>query len=158
MKRFYASGLKFSCKRCSACCRYDAGYVFLSENDLNKLLAVQEMDRKNFIAAFCRWITDWDGKKCLSLKERTNKDCIFWDNGCKVYRVRPLQCRAFPFWESIVATAESWKIAASGCTGINSGKLYTAEEIDYFLERRSLEPIIYLSDRKSGHDRQGENK
>ena len=31
---FYAEGLRFSCERCSACCRGEPGYVFLTKEDL----------------------------------------------------------------------------------------------------------------------------
>jgi len=139
---FFAAGLKFSCKRCSACCRYEAGFVYLSDKDMEKLTSELEIDNANFIKSFCRWVTDWQGKEVLSLREKKNKDCIFWDACCKVYKARPLQCRTFPFWESIVSSAQSWEIAASGCPGMNTGELHTAEAINGFLKARSAQPII----------------
>ena len=36
---FYKDGLCFECQRCSGCCRFDSGYVFLSHEDLEKLAA-----------------------------------------------------------------------------------------------------------------------
>lgn len=27
--------------------------------------------------------------------------CVFWEEGCTVYPVRPPQCRSFPFWEGV---------------------------------------------------------
>ena len=41
----------------------------------------------------------------LSLTEKPNHDCIFWDDGCTVYPVRPTQCRTFPFWPENLETA-----------------------------------------------------
>jgi len=140
---FYASGLKFSCKRCSSCCRYDAGFVFLSEKDLEKLISALKMDRNSFLKTYCRWVTDWNGKEVLSLKEKSNKDCILWDSGCTVYASRPLQCVSFPFWESIVSSPQAWEIAATGCPGINSGALHSASEIGEYVKMRSDEPVIY---------------
>ena len=139
---FYAKGLKFTCKRCSACCRYEAGIVSISEKDLKKLLKSLKMGREEFIKTFCRWVYDWNGKKSLSLKEKSNKDCILWDNGCTVYESRPLQCRTFPFWESIVSSLIAWETAGSGCPGINQGMVHTAAEIGKYIEMRSAEPII----------------
>jgi len=139
---FYASGLHFSCKRCSACCRYESGFVFLSEKDLKKLMIALNLDRKRFLAVYCRWVTDWKGDESLSLKEKSNKDCILWDNGCTVYDARPLQCVTFPFWESVLASREAWKITASGCPGINSGRLHSAEKIIRCLKSRSSQPVI----------------
>jgi len=138
---FYANGLKFSCKRCSACCRYETGVVFLSEKDLEKLAAGQKMDRGGFVKTYCRWVSYFQGE-VLSLKEKANKDCIFWDSGCTVYEGRPLQCRTFPFWESIVISEKAWEIAATGCPGMNCGVLHTASEIDRYVKMRVSEPII----------------
>ena len=141
-KTFYNCGLKFSCKKCSSCCRYDSGFVFLSENDLKKLMTELKMDRNSFILTFCHWVVDWEGKEVLSLKEKYNKDCIFWDDGCTVYQARPLQCITFPFWESILASAQAWDIAASGCPGMNCGELLSEKAIRDFLKMRVCEPII----------------
>jgi len=140
---FYDSGLKFSCKRCSACCRYDAGFVFLSEKDLEKLIHALKMDRNGFLEVYCRWVMDRDGKEVLSLKEKSNKDCILWDEGCKVYDSRPLQCVSFPFWEAIVSSLQAWEMAASGCPGMNSGVLHSAGEIEKYVKMRAGEPVIY---------------
>ncbi|MCL2229570.1 MAG: YkgJ family cysteine cluster protein [Treponema sp.] len=141
-KRFYASGLNFTCKRCSSCCRYDAGFVFLSEIDLEKIVSLLKTNRESFIKAYCRWVTDWKGEEVLSLREKSNKDCILWDGGCTIYNARPFQCVSFPFWESIVSSAHSWEMAASGCPGINTGELHTKSSIDECIEKRINEPII----------------
>jgi Fe-S-cluster containining protein len=142
MPPFYAQGLKFSCTRCSACCRHASGFVYLSEQDLSRLIEACGMEYNQFISAYCRWVPgDW-GKERLSLKEKSNFDCIFWDQGCKVYQARPLQCGAFPFWAQIVNSAETWEIAASGCPGMGTGTLHSREVIEAFLAKRKAEPLI----------------
>lgn len=143
--QFFSSGLKFSCKRCSACCRYDAGFVYLSEKDIEKLALNLKMDKNAFINTYCRWVAYWHGDKgqdALSLKEKPNNDCIFWDSGCTVYQSRPLQCVTFPFWSSIVSSKKSWEIAAAACPGMNSGALHTGDEIGVYLNMRTKEPLI----------------
>jgi len=140
---FYTVGLNFSCKRCSSCCRYDQGFVFLSEKDLEKLAEGLNMSKDRFVKAYCRWVTSVQGTESLSLKEKSNKDCVFWESsGCSVYKVRPFQCSSFPFWPSILSSAESWKIAATGCPGINTGSLHTQETIDSWLKQRDSKPVI----------------
>jgi len=139
---FYSQGLKFSCKRCSSCCRYESGFVFLSKKDLEKLTLQTKMDNDSFIGAYCRWVNDRDGKQVLSLKEKHNKDCIFWDSGCMIYDARPVQCVTFPFWESVISSEYNWKAAASGCPGIDSGKLHSGMEISRYLELRTSEPVV----------------
>jgi len=139
---FYANGLKFSCRRCSSCCRHDPGFVFLSEKDLKNLVTALKMDKEGFLKTYCRWVTDWKGEEVLSLKEKSNKDCILWDNGCTVYDARPLQCITFPFWESIVLLEKNWEIASEGCPGINNGEIHTKETVVRNIQLRASEPII----------------
>jgi len=139
---FYASGLKFSCKRCSACCRYDEGFVFLSENDLEKLSESLKTDRNSFLSVYCRWVIDWNGDEVLSLKEKSNKDCILWNSGCTVYKDRPIQCITFPFWKSILISAKNWETAASGCPGMNSGQLHSKQMIEQKIKSRDDVPVI----------------
>jgi len=139
---FYESGLRFSCKRCSSCCRFDSGFVFLSKKDLNKMALALNMNENSFLKTYCRWVTDWKGDEVLSLREKSNKDCVLWDSGCTVYETRPLQCITFPFWESIVSSADNWDIAATGCPGINNGDLHSQKAIEDGIKLRLSEPII----------------
>jgi Fe-S-cluster containining protein len=99
------------------------------------------MGYNDFVETYCRWVDDAGGER-LSLKEKSNFDCVFWDKGCKVYQARPRQCRAFPFGEGIVASPQAWEIAASGCRGMGKGSLHSREEIDACLSLRSSEPLI----------------
>jgi Fe-S-cluster containining protein len=85
-------------------------------------LATEEF-RRRYVTA--RW-------RALSLKERSNGDCIFYDavsGRCSIYPVRPLQCRLFPFWPALLASEEAWNAAAVLCPGMNRGDCHTAEEI-----------------------------
>jgi Fe-S-cluster containining protein len=139
---FYAGGLQFSCTRCSACCRYESGYVFLSDKDVDRLAAGQNMAKDAFIKTYCRWVAFGGGLEYLSLKEKTGYDCIFWQKGCSVYTSRPLQCRNFPFWDSIMASPEAWNSAKSGCPGMGKGELHTMARIEACLEERLAEPVL----------------
>ena len=139
---FYAEGLCFSCTRCSACCRYEAGYVFLSEKDVSLLAAALKIEKMELIGLYCRWIPSLDGKKRLSLKEKPNYDCIFWADGCSVYESRPLQCRAFPFWHSAVESRSSWETVSLDCPGIGKGILHSGDSIEKWLALQHKEPII----------------
>jgi len=108
------------------------------------------MERNDFIKTYCRWVSDWKGGEILSLKEKINNDCILWEDGCLVYKARPLQCVTFPFWESIVASGHSWAMAASGCPGMNTGSLHLKNEIEEKINQRSREKIINNSRIKTG--------
>jgi hypothetical protein len=143
VESFYDAGLRFSCTRCSGCCRHDPGFVFLSAKDAQSLAKSLDLSYSSFVAAYCRWIPAGGGVETLSLKERVNYDCVFWGkDGCTVYEDRPLQCRTFPFWDSVVADADSWRATAADCPGMNRGNLYSKEEIDRLISLRNDDPIV----------------
>lgn len=144
---FYRDGLKFSCTRCSICCRFDPGYVFLSEEDLAALTRRLDIPRNEFEERFCRYV-EMDGKLRLSLAEQSNNDCVFWRNGgCSVYGARPLQCRSFPFWPSYLFSEYSWQSLRSYCPGVDIGEDHPAKEIDAWL--RAPEKHTYIRRPKS---------
>jgi Fe-S-cluster containining protein len=138
-KPFYVQGLRFSCVRCSECCRIDPGFVYLRKKDTENLVSALKMKYTDFIESYCRWVP-LDGFEQLSLKEKTNYDCIFWKNGCSVYEARPLQCRTFPFWPSILSSAGSWE--AISCSGMGKGALHSMKEIELVLSWQKTEPVI----------------
>jgi len=141
---FYKDGLSFECTRCSRCCRFDPGYVFLSYNDLRKLLEHTGMRRGDFLQRYCRTV-NISGEYRLSLKEKLNYDCIFWSaEGCRIYGSRPLQCRSFPFWPENLINRDYWDQAARHCPGINKGTVHTEAEIQRWIDLRENEPIIIL--------------
>ena len=153
---FYSMGLRFSCTRCSTCCCKESGFVYLSENDLFRLANEFQMDYAAFIKTWCRWIPFDRGRERLSLKEKSNYDCIFWSSkggiassegfsgggGCTVYEARPLQCRVFPFWDSTLCSEQAWEAAGTGCPGINNGELFEKGTIEAYLRQVDEEPVI----------------
>lgn len=141
---FYKKGLKFECAQCSYCCRNEPGYVFLSEHDLERLLVATKLSREDFISTYCK-IADFGIEKRLSIKEKSNNDCIFWDNGgCRVYESRPLQCRSYPFWPMILDSRETWEAEKKYCPGIGQGKTHSCQEIEQWLLKRLNESLISL--------------
>jgi Fe-S-cluster containining protein len=137
-------GLKFKCTRCSRCCRHTPGYVFLSEKDINNLLLATKLDRATFLKKFCR-IVSVNGFYRLSLREKENYDCIFWKDGkCEVYHRRPLQCKSYPFWSSILSSYASWLEQKKVCPGIDKGTYYNKRKIEILLRKRLKEKFIEL--------------
>jgi Fe-S-cluster containining protein len=139
---FYSSGLRFECTRCSKCCRHTPGYVFLSAADLENLVAAAGLERQEFLRTFCRTVSFGVAKR-VSLREKANLDCIFWENGgCSVYEARPLQCRSFPFWSACVSSPEEWDFHARQCAGMGKGPLHSRREIESMLSRRVKEGFL----------------
>ena len=59
---FYSDGLRFECTRCSRCCRHTPGYVFLSENDVERLDPRSESTGPRCFAATAgMWTWAWHG-------------------------------------------------------------------------------------------------
>jgi Fe-S-cluster containining protein len=65
----------------------------------------------------------------LSLIEKPNHDCIFWDGGCTVYPVRAKQCRTFPFWPENLETPGAWEAVVRQCPGAGEGRRFDLVEI-----------------------------
>ncbi len=83
----------------------------------------------------------------LSLREKSNYDCIFWENGgCRVYEHRPLQCRSYPFWSAIVSSRKNWEEQKLSCPGIDTGPRHAPPEIDRWLGLRLEERLIEVED------------
>ncbi len=142
---FYKEGLRFECKRCSSCCRFDPGYVFLSYRDLDRLVEAGGVERKEFLQLYCRAVY-MNGVYRLSLKEKKNFDCIFWeDGGCRLYEARPLQCRSFPFWSDYIKKQGAWMKLEASCPGINHGPIHSKEEIEGWVKLREKEPLMVVS-------------
>jgi Fe-S-cluster containining protein len=139
---FYTGGLYFSCTRCSSCCRHESGFVFLSAQDVKLLAAARQMEYTGFVETYCRWVPAETGMEQLSLKEKSNFDCIFWKEGCTVYSSRPLQCRTFPFWPAILYSPGSWEQVKTGCPGAGQGAFHGRGEIEALLAAQEAEPVL----------------
>jgi Fe-S-cluster containining protein len=115
--------------------------VFLSDDDLTLLIKTLKLPRHEVESLYCTWIPSGT-VDCLSLKEKPNFDCIFWDDGCSIYESRPLQCRTFPFWDSILADADAWERSAKDCPGMGQGSLYAFDEIKRLVEQGNARTLI----------------
>ena len=130
------TGLRFTCTRCSVCCRFDSGFVWLSRSDLSRLATGLGVPRGTALTRYCR-IVDVAGFKQVSLQEQANLDCVFWiDGACSIYEHRPLQCRSFPFWAPYLGSRGDWDGLESICPGVNIGELHSADAIDEWLASR----------------------
>ncbi|HXE52445.1 MAG TPA: YkgJ family cysteine cluster protein [Tepidisphaeraceae bacterium] len=150
---WYAGGLQFTCTQCGNCCTGGPGYVWISEEEVQRLAEFFKLSVPEVLRKYCRTI-----RGRISLKERRmpngNYDCIFLKEltaetksndrqlepgepipttryGCAIYPVRPLQCRTWPFWETNLSGREMWDFAAGRCPGMNSGsRKFTREQIE----------------------------
>jgi uncharacterized protein len=122
---WYQNGLKFECTKCGHCCTGGPGYVWIKVEDMHRIAEFLGIRVREFTNKYVRKI----GER-YSLIEARNEDCIFYESGCKIYPVRPTQCRTFPFWKENLEKPGNWQQSAKNCEGMNQGKFYSEEEIE----------------------------
>ena len=124
---WYKDGLRFSCTQCGRCCGGAPGDVWISEDEIERLATRFGMDSEGFRRKYTRKVR----RRGVSLVEKANYDCIFFDKkrGCTVYEDRPLQCRTWPFWRSNLSSREAWDEESVGCPGMDRGSLFDESAI-----------------------------
>lgn len=133
-KQFFQDGIRFECQGDGKCCitRGRYGYVYLSFNDRRRLAAHFNISLTEFTARYTKKI---DG---LYELKYTDKDCPFLkDNKCDVYASRPWQCRTWPFWPENMNSDVWEQEVAPSCPGVGRGRLFSAEEIEDILKKKS---------------------
>lgn len=127
---WYAQGLRFACTRCGNCCRNHGDYAFvnLSPRDLAEIPRFLGISAQEFLALYCTKepghhpTLRMDAPQCPFLDEHSS---------CRIYPVRPMQCRTWPFWSSNLADAATWNgPVRARCPGIGQGEHFTRERID----------------------------
>ena len=125
MKKFIKNGLRFECQRCGCCCRGKPGTVWINKKEIKDTSTSMGISPNQFAEKYLRII---NGR--ISLLEYDNGDCIMYDNGCRIYETRPLQCKTFPFWKSNLRNVADWEEQGKTCPGIGKGELHPLEEIE----------------------------
>ena len=124
---WFQDGLRFTCTGCGDCCSGAPGYVWVSDEDIERLATHLGLDVLTFERRFVRRV----GIR-HSLIEYSNGDCVFFDpekRNCSVYSARPLQCRTWPFWDSNIRSPAAWERTCQVCPGSGQGTLYPVEKI-----------------------------
>ncbi len=131
---WFKDGLSFTCTQCGNCCTGGPGYVWVSDEEVDRLAEHFGLSREETIRKHVRMI---QGR--MSLKEKRDQrgeyPCVFLTDlgdgkrGCAIYKVRPLQCRTWPFWDGNLDTPGGWKRAGKTCPGLNTGRHFSLEQI-----------------------------
>ena len=130
---WYAAGLAFECVGCGRCCEGpEEGYVWVTDEEIAAIagfLGLPEAEMRR------RYVRDVFGRKSL-VEVPGNRDCVFLQKAnqggrqCRVYAVRPKQCRTWPFWANNLRHPDDWAEAGRRCPGINRGPVASREHID----------------------------
>jgi Fe-S-cluster containining protein len=111
--------LRFACQPgCTKCCD-TRGFVYITENDLQRMAAYVGLSAKAFEK---RYVVRF--KQLLRLRKPPKSQCHFLtEGGCSVHPVKPVQCRLYPFWPELVETRANWDTEGVLCPGIGKGEL-----------------------------------
>jgi Fe-S-cluster containining protein len=123
---WYSEGLRFTCTMCGHCCTGEPGFVWVNDEDISAIAEYRDETVDQVKEFYTRGV-----RGGRTLREKLNGDCVFYerDEGCTIYKVRPPQCRTWPFWHSNLATPADWKETCEVCPGSGQGELIPAEEI-----------------------------
>ena len=121
---FFDAGLRFSCRRCGGCCVGETGTIYVSRPELEAIAAFVHLAVDDFADQYL-----YPFKDSYSIKEDDRGRCLFFDDGCSIYNIRPLQCRTYPFWFSNLRSVRLWRRVERQCPGIGRGRLYAKAEI-----------------------------
>ncbi len=75
--------------------------MFIDDEDIENLCEFLNISKEQFIKLYTRKINN--KLALIDLVIKKEKRCVFLDDNyrCEVYKARPKQCKAFPFWESM---------------------------------------------------------
>lgn len=106
--------------------------VYLYDDDAERLALELGLELDEFLERYA--FVDELGWTRLKMDSDA---CTFFNrenNSCSVYEARPLQCRTFPFWDSMLTGNPgrlSWRSSASKmCEGVGQGKKWPATQVD----------------------------
>lgn len=129
-----SAGLRFSCTMCGNCCSGPAGYVIVSDEEAAALAKRLNISVQKFITDYTHVTSE--GRSLNEKKSPAGLDCIFLDRTtvpgkaiCGVYEDRPIQCRTWPFWPSVIKSERTWEQAKRTCPGMDQGKLHSVQKI-----------------------------
>jgi hypothetical protein len=131
--------VRFECQPgCTKCCDQQ-GFVYLTEDDITRMAAFLNMPARDFESQFV-----FRTKKLRRLRVPRHAQCSFLQDGkCSVHEVKPVQCRAFPYWPELLNT-RAWKKAAKWCPGIGKGELVNIEAAERTAaEMKAAHPALY---------------
>jgi Fe-S-cluster containining protein len=129
---WYVGGLHFGCAHCGRCCSGPGeGYIWVTRREIELIADYLRIPITRLRSDYLKRV----GLRLSIVEDVATKDCIFLtridgERKCRIYPVRPNQCRTWPFWPSNLTNTNVWNEAARRCAGVDRGRLYSFEEIE----------------------------
>ena len=155
--------IRFKCQRCGSCCHHKrpqefndlvpteqltefwekSNLIYLTEEDIERISRKTGLDALDFVDT----LYEYDGKVVKAkeggkkvildipvMKSKQDTTCVFYEQGCTVYPVRPRACRLFPFRVEERSTKEGDLILSIGynptCPGIGKGESVVKKDLE----------------------------
>jgi Fe-S-cluster containining protein len=105
--------LPFACTSCGKCCR-TKGAVYLSPQELQEAATLRQLSPFDFTQQYASHTLgplDFDETSTWIRLREEEGSCVFLDDNlqqCTIYQARPVQCRTYPFWPTILQSSTSW--------------------------------------------------
>lgn len=123
-KYFYSEGIRFKCQECGSCCDIEDGVVYLTSKDMINISAFLNLDLEIFRKKYTSKTEDG----FTEIKDTHPSICIFHKNNkCSIYPARPIQCRLYPFWSTLMK--KETVFFKEKCPGIGKGDLVNFDKI-----------------------------
>lgn len=103
--------LPFSCTECGKCCQRQDGDVYMNHDEFSKAAAYLGMDNDSFIRTYSTHVMFDDHSKPSWVHIQNKESCVFLDREtkhCKIHAVKPVQCNAYPFYPTLLASPDKW--------------------------------------------------
>ena len=126
--------LRFECTGCGACCIGGAGHVV-------ELSPAEPEAIRRYLGLSPRWFRrrylarDDDGSLGIRLGHDGRCPFLGPDMRCRVYSVRPTQCRTYPWWPELIEHKGDWDEETRRCEGMNRGAVVPLARIERALKR-----------------------
>lgn len=118
---------RFACTGCGRCCTGRGDYyVAVTAEEQRRIQRFLGVSRAWFRRRYITVYEDdteslqWAGDRCVFLDA---------DGRCRIYAVRPAQCRDYPFWPEVVRDAGTWRRERRRCEGIGRGPVIPLAEV-----------------------------
>ena len=126
--------LRFTCTGCGACCTGATDHVVevdaLEAEAIRVALGLSPgWFRRRYL------LREPDGSRGIRLGRDGRCPFLGRHNRCRVYAVRPRQCRSYPWWPELVTRRCDWEAEAKRCEGMNRGAVVPLAKIKRTLAR-----------------------
>ena len=105
----------FDCRRCGSCCQGQGG-IYVRLADVGEIARVLGLSAEEFVKRY----TEQQGGR-LALKTGPDGFCLMYDpeiRGCRIHEVKPVMCRAWPFYLAPLKYRDEFEIVKNNCPGI----------------------------------------